>query len=101
MVKDLIALAREYPDITISVKLADLLEANAQLIADTKRELEQSLTEASAETYQSREEVMKLLGIGVTTLWRWKNKGYLVPINVGGKQRYKASDVKRILEGQV
>ena len=100
MIKDLIALAREYPDITISVKLADLLEANAQLIANTKKELEQSLTEASTETYQTREEAMRLLSVGETTLWRWQKSGYLVPISVGGKKRYRTSDVKRILEGK-
>jgi predicted site-specific integrase-resolvase len=39
------------------------------------------------------------LGISETTLWRWNKIGYLVPINIGGKRRYKMSDVRRILEG--
>jgi len=30
-------------------------------------------------------------------LWRWAKRGYLVPIEVGGKRRYRMSEVKAIL----
>ena len=99
MTTDLIALAKECPDLVVSIKLADLVEANTLLIADTKRELEQLITDQNAETYPSRDKVMEMLGVSEATLWRWAKNGYLVPLNVGGKRRYRMSDVKRILEG--
>ena len=83
----------------MSIKLGELVEANTLLIAETKRELEQTIAVQKAETYPSREKVMEILGVSSATLWRWQKLGYLVPLNVGGKRRYRMSDVKRILEG--
>ena len=42
---------------------------------------------------------MEMLDVSQSTLWRWQKAGYLVPLNVGGKRRYRMSDVRRILEG--
>lgn len=100
MYKDLVALAKECPSLQVTITLGDLMEANTLLIADTKRELEQLITDQNAETYPSRDKVMEMLGVSEATLWRWAKNGYLVPLNVGGKRRYRMSDVKRILEGQ-
>jgi len=97
---DLLKLAKLCPDLIIQIKLGELVEANRLLIAETKRELEQLVTDQKAETYPSREKVMEILGVSEATLWRWAKNGYLVPLNVGGKRRYRMSDVKRILEGK-
>lgn len=99
MTQNLISLAKECPGLQVTITLSDLIEANTALIADTKRELEQLITDQNAETYPSREKVMEMLDVSQATLWRWAKNGYLVPLNVGGKRRYKMSDVKRILEG--
>ena len=95
----LLELAKAFPDMMVSVKLGDLVEANTLLIAETKRELEQAIEDQKTETYPSREKVMEILDVSQSTLWRWQNSGYLVPLNVGGKRRYRMSDVRRILEG--
>jgi len=100
MSTDLITIAKQCPDLVVSIKLGDLVEANTLLIAETKRELEQMITDQNAETYPSREKVMEMLDVSQATMWRWQKSGYLVPINVGGKRRYRMSDVKRILEGE-
>jgi len=97
---DLLKLAKLCPDLIIQIKLGELVEANRLLIAETKRELEQLVTDQKAETYPSRDKVMEMLGVSEATLWRWAKNGYLVPLNVGGKRRYRMSDVKRILEGK-
>ncbi len=96
---DIIKLAKECPGMQVSITLGELIEANTLLIADTKRELEQLITDQNAETYPSRDKVMEMLDVSQATLWRWAKNGYLVPLNVGGKRRYRMSDVKRILEG--
>jgi len=99
MATDLIMLAKECPNLTVSIKLSELVEANSLLIQETKRELEQLITDQNTETYPSREKVMELLDVSSATLWRWDKMGYLHPLNVGGKRRYRMSDVRRILEG--
>ncbi len=93
-------LAREADNITISVSPGDLLECNEALIARTKQELEQLITDANTETYPSVARVAEILDVDKSTLWRWAKCGYLVPIEVGGKRRYRMSDIKAILDGR-
>ena len=99
MDKDLIALARECPGLQVSITLGELVEANRLLVAEAKRELEQEIADSKAETYVSRAQAMQILGKGSTTLWRWKKLGYLVPVTVGAIDRYRMSDIRRIMEG--
>lgn len=98
--KNLVVLAGEYPELTISVKLRDLLESNRQLIKETKEELEKQIRESNEESYPNVDEVTQILGVAKTTLWRWSKQGYLTPVEIGGKRRYKMSDVKKLLEGK-
>ncbi|MDR2385542.1 MAG: helix-turn-helix domain-containing protein, partial [Tannerella sp.] len=65
----------------------------------TRKELEQQITDANTETYPSPDQVAKILDVDKSTLWRWRRNGYLIPIEIGGKRRYRMSDVKKILEG--
>lgn len=100
MEKNLIELAKACPDLIVQIRLGDLLEANRQLIAEAKQELEQEIADSKAETYISREKVMEITGKSSTTIWRWQNEKYLVPAStVGGTYRYRMSDVRRIMEG--
>lgn len=96
---NLVQVAQQCPDVTIAVKLHDLVEFGNILISNVKSELEQTIADQNAETYLSSDKVMEIFGITTTTLWRWQKSGYLVPINVGGKRRYRKSDVNHILEG--
>ena len=66
-------------------------------MAKTKEQLEQIITDQSVETYPSREKVAELLDVDLSTLWRWAKRGLLVPIEIGGKRRYRMSDIRRIL----
>ena len=98
----LIKLAEEFPDLIVQVRLGDLLEANRQLIADTKLAMEQDIADSKAskaETFVSRKETMSILGKTSTTLWRWKKDNYLVPIPMGGMDMYRMSDIRRLVEG--
>ena len=100
MNKDLIELAKACPDLIVQVRLGDLLEANRQLIADVKQELEQQIADSKAKTYITREKVMEITGKSAVTIWRWQKEEYLVPARaVGGTYRYRMSDVRRIMEG--
>lgn|GEM_PF-689282 len=100
MEKNLIELAKACPDLIVQIRLGDLLEANRQLIAEVKQELEQQIADSKAETYITREKVMEITGKSAVTIWRWQKDKYLVPAStVGGTYRYRMSDVRRIMEG--
>lgn len=90
-------LIKSCPEINITVKAGELLEMAEYLVKLTRKELEQQITDANTETYPSSEQVAKILDVDKTTLWRWANRGVLVPIKIGGKNRYKMSDIKQIL----
>ena len=92
-------LAKECGNLTLSIKAGELVEAIDYCINKTRRELEQQITDANTETYPSPDQVAKIFDVDKSTLWRWRKQGYLVPIEIGGKRRYKMSDIKRILEG--
>ena len=92
-------LAQCAPAINLTITAGDLKEFATQLIAETKAELEQSISDSKAETYLSSEKVMQMMEISKTTLWRWKQRGYLVPVRVGGNERYRLSDINKIMEG--
>lgn len=92
-------LAQCAPAISITVTAEDLKVFASQLIAETKEQLEQEISDSKAEAYLTGENVMEMLAISKTTLWRWKQRGYLFPIRIGGNDRYRLSDVKKLMEG--
>ena len=97
---NLIEIAKEYPGTIISVSVGDLLRANRELIDNTLHDMEQQLEVSHTETYLSATDVTKMLRINRSTLWRWAQSQYLVPIKIGGKIRYKRSDIDQIINAK-
>lgn len=91
-------LVNKYPELNITVRAGELLEMAEYLVKLTRKELEQQITDANTETYPSRDQVAKMLDVDKSTLWRWNKRNYLKPIEIGGKRRYRMSDVKQILK---
>jgi excisionase family DNA binding protein len=85
--------------INVTINAGQLIEAIDYCVNKTRKELEQQITDANTETYPSVEQTAKILDVDKSTLWRWAKSGYLTPIEVGGKRRYRMSDIKKILEG--
>lgn len=73
----------------------ELLSIYKEMRAEAKAEAE---TKAK-EMLLTSEEVMSTLKISDTTLWRWGKCDYLKPIYIGGKKRYRKSDIIAIIEG--
>ena len=84
-------------NINVTINIKDLQVWHKEVIEDTRRKLEDAVISDKAETYPSPKQVSEILGVDLVTLWRWRKKGYLVPIELGGKRRYKMSDVKALL----
>ena len=86
-------------NISLTVSLEDLRTFSNELIQRTKSELEADIVAQKAETYFTRLGTADFLKVDQATLWRWAKRGYLVPIEVGGKRMYRKSDLMRILNG--
>jgi hypothetical protein len=95
-VKDFMALGG---NLSVSVKLDELRQWHDELVAspEAKNPNEKPLVQ---EELLTRKEVLKVLGVDASTLWRWAKCGYLVPFNFGGQKRYKASDICNLAEGK-
>lgn len=96
----LIEAARQCPEMIVSIKVGDLIEANSLLLEQAREQLEQRIADASAESYLTTDKVCQMLDVSTTTLWRWAKQDYLVPLSYGGQKRYRKSDVERIIEGR-
>lgn len=84
-------------NVTVSIGINDLREWQKEAIEITKRELEEAVISDKAETYPTPKQVSQILNVALSTLWRWKSRGYLVPMEIGGKRRYKMSEIKALL----
>ena len=69
------------------IKAEDLKKAICETVSETRRQMENEVAMSKSETYH----------VSRTTLWNWRKEGYLVPIEIGGKYRYKLSDINTIL----
>jgi len=83
----------------ITIQKSDLMDFAKFLVSETKNELEAEVIAAKAETYLSRAETCNMLKVDQSSLWRWAKRGYLMPVEVGGRRMYKMSDLKRVLNG--
>ncbi len=93
-INEMMALGNNF---TVAIKLEDLVEFHREVLADVKKELEAQVVEEREERYLSIKQVCELLSIDASTLWRWRKRGYLVPVSIGGKRRYRLSEIKKIL----
>ena len=100
---DVYTLAMEYPDVVIQVKVTDLIEAAHAFAKDlvSLNELK-SKEKIMPDALFSKKEVMELLGISETTLWRWDAKyNYLHPVMIGSERRWRWRDISAIIEGNI
>ena len=86
-------------NLSVSVKLDELRQWHDELVASSGEKKPNEKTSVQEELL-TRKEVLKILGIDASTLWRWAKTGYLVPSNFGGQKRYKASDIRNLVEGK-
>ena len=101
---DLVSMAKEFPEMTVSIRLRDLLDANEALVRRVRAE---ARAEAERERRQhgdvlvSRDEARAQLGgPDPSTMWRWEKAGYLNPVRIGARVFYRRSDLDRIIEAK-
>ena len=91
----LLEAAKQCPEMTVSIKLGELVEART-IVAETIQ-AEAAAVPKDDEVYLSRNEVMEIFGVSSTTLWRW-SRDYLVPEKIGNSVRYRMSDIQKRME---
>lgn len=79
-------------------------ETLREVVNDMYQQIEEKARQEAAERSEqgalSRRQVMELLGVNSTTLWRWDRDGYLKPVRIGAKVLYKRSDIDRLLSNK-
>ena len=86
-------------NISLTITLDDLRTFSNELIQSTKKELEAEVIAQQNESYLTRLETADFLKVDQATLWRWAKRGYLMPVEMGGRRLYRKSDLQRILNG--
>lgn len=67
----------------------------SQAIEDYQRSEAEKVTSTGEDgKYLTIEQASEMLQIDRTTLNRWKKRGYLQPVKIGGSVRYRLADIK-------
>ena len=102
---DLTRLAKEFPDLCVTVRLGDLLEAGDKLARRIREEAARD-AERSRRQYGDvlvpKEEARQMLGSpDPSTLWRWEKAGYLEPVRIGVRVHYRRSDIDALVRSKI
>lgn len=94
-------IAKQYPQVSITVQAADLLAMGASIVSDTvakyRAEVEARERAEREEKMLTAQEAGKMLGVCERTLYRWRRAGYIEGVRVGGVIKYRRSDCRVIL----
>lgn len=84
-------------NIVLQLKKEDLQEFAKQILLGAKS-IAKLEAEAAATSDQllTIDEAAKLLSVSKMTLYRWDKNGYLKKVEIGGKRRYRKSDIERL-----
>ncbi len=92
------------PTLAEKVKLemtgADLIGFASVILEASKKQGEQEGVKRATERYLSKKETSEMLGVDPSTLWHWERRGYLMPVRIGTKVRYRYSDIIKKMEGR-
>ena len=97
----ILEIAKQYPQVSITVQAADLLALGASIVSDTmakyRAEVEARERAEKEEKMLTAQEAGKMLGVCEKTLYRWRRVGYIEGVRVGGVVKYRRSDCRAIL----
>lgn len=93
-----------YNDQNSNQKQTTMVIMNIDDLREAFKAWNQEQIEANApqeEIYITAKKAAKMLGVTLSTLWRWDNDKYLEKIKIGNKVRYRRSDVERMIKGAI
>ena len=81
----------------LRLKKEDLKEfANQILLGAKSIAMLEAEAAATSDQLLTIDEAAKLLSVSKMTLYRWDKNGYLKKMEIGGKRRYRKSDIERL-----
>lgn len=86
-------------NITVAVKVGDLLLFAERLIEKVKRELPPPQTSEEPNKLIPAKQLCEMLAIKLPTLYKWQRQGYIAPVHIGGRAYYRHSDILSINKG--
>lgn len=86
----LIELARTCPDICLTVRAGDLLEAMEYLLGEAMNRPEDS-------ELVTRGQAAEICRVNLSTLNRWEKSGYLTPVRIGRRVMYRTGDIREAI----
>ena len=84
----------------VVMRAEDLKQTIIDTVNEGKRNMQRDIALNNSDVLLTSSQVLERLSISRTTLWHWVKKRYIIPVEIGGKQRYKLSDVNAILKGE-
>lgn len=78
----------------------ELTEKMQKIVADVFVKAKEAIEQQNADMLLTTQKVSEMLDVDKSTLWRWAKAGYLIPIKIGTKTRYRRSDVQKLLSGR-
>ncbi len=97
---NLLQILQNTPNISINVRGDDLITFGRDLITLTQRQYQDEKKVEPSSDLLEYKEALALFGVSGQTLWRWRKRGYITPIHVGGKLKYRRSDCEAIINGE-
>lgn len=97
----MLEMARQFPEMSVTIRLGDLLEANRKLVEQVREETEAEALERERLygcKLVPKDDFQKMVGVDDSTLWRWGKAGYLKPVKFGTKVFYLERDIVAIIE---
>lgn len=86
-----------FPNVSLTIQASDLIAFGERLVSETLARAKEEGAK-TGDTLITEDEVRNLFGVSSTTLWRWRKRGYLEGVPVGGRIKYRSSDCQRILK---
>ena len=81
----------------LQLKKEDLKEfANQILLGAKSIAMLEAEAAATSDQLLTIDEAAKLLSVSKMTLYRWDKNSYLKKVEIGGKRRYRKSDIERL-----
>lgn len=91
------------PALSVMMDASDLEKFATQVVGKTiaaiklERESAQKSNDAGLIT---EAEARSLFGVSSQTLWRWRKRGYIDGVSVGGRIKFRKSDCEAIINGK-
>lgn len=79
-----------------NIALINLEDLRLVINETVNRCIEKYIEKNEEDTMITVKEALGILRVDKSTLWHWDKEGYLKKIHVGGKVRYRESEVKKI-----